>query len=259
MRIKYIKEVEPVSSRCIEVDSEDKLFAVGGDSGTSVLTHNSVCQRNVFLGCVMRPEHWRFLGIDLKRVELSSMRAYSNVVLGIATTIEDALTVLRFAQETMMKRYTEMEAIGVNNFLDMPNAGPALLCMVDECGELLSATGVKSLKGDTIIVSQESDKSLCDVQIGDTVYDSNGEPTVVVNKYVPEEQDRYELSITSVDTMNEQKAVAGSEHYWVAHFFNSDGIECSVDTVTTEELYRFKEEQSLKPENERMTVKFKRA
>lgn len=103
----------------------------------SVLTHNSVIQRNIIIGCILRPDNWRFIGIDLKKVELSAFRAYANVVLGIATELEDALTVLRFGQATMMKRYQEMEAVGRNDFMDMPDHGPALMIMVDEAGELL--------------------------------------------------------------------------------------------------------------------------
>lgn len=147
MQIKSIRPIEPTLARCIEVDSPDRLFAVGGQSGAHVVSHNSVAQRNIILGCVLRPDSWRFLGIDLKKVELSSWRAYSNVVLGIATTIEDALTVLRFAQQTMMKRYAELEQLGLNNFLDLPEKGQALLVMVDEAGELLSPSGVKTEEG----------------------------------------------------------------------------------------------------------------
>lgn len=144
MKIKSIKEINPEPARCIEVDSLDRLFAAGGEHGNAFVTHNSVVQRNIIFSAIMRPDSWRFLGIDLKKVELSSFRAYSNVVLGIATEIEDALTVLRFAQQTMMKRYAEMEQLGVNNFLDLPEKGQALLVMVDEAGELLSPSGVKS-------------------------------------------------------------------------------------------------------------------
>lgn len=147
MKLQKITPIDPKESRCIEVDSPDRLFAVGGESGASVITHNSVAQRNIILGCVLRPDSWRFLGIDLKKVELSSWRAYSNVVLGIATTIEDALTVLRFAQQTMMKRYAELEQLGLNNFLDLPEKGQALMVMVDEAGELLSPSGVKTEEG----------------------------------------------------------------------------------------------------------------
>lgn len=132
-----MRRIEPKPSRCISVDADDRLFAAGGEDGRSVLTHNSVIQRNIILGCILRPDYWRFIGIDLKKVELSAFRAYSNVVLGIATELEDALTVLRFGQATMMKRYQEMEAVGINDFMDMPDHGPALMIMVDEAGELL--------------------------------------------------------------------------------------------------------------------------
>lgn len=147
MRISSIREIVPEPSRCIEVSADERLFAAGGSDGASVLSHNSVVQRNIILGCILRPDSWRFIGIDLKKVELSSFRAYSNVVLGIATELEDALTVLRFAQQTMMKRYAEMEQLGVNNFLDLPEKGQALLVMVDEAGELLSPSGVKTEEG----------------------------------------------------------------------------------------------------------------
>lgn len=147
MKIKEIKRIDPKPSRCIEVDSTDRLFAAGGANGAAFISHNSVAQRNIIFSCIMRPDRWRFLGIDLKKVELSSFRAYSNVVLGIATTLEDALTVIRFAQETMMKRYAELEQLGLNNFLDLPEAGQALMVMIDEAGELLSPGGTKTDEG----------------------------------------------------------------------------------------------------------------
>lgn len=147
MKIKSIRQIAPEVARCIEVDSPDRLFAAGGLDGVSFVSHNSVVQRSIILGTILRPDSWRFLGIDLKKVELSGFRAYSNVVLGIATTLEDALTVLRFAQQTMMKRYAELEQLGLNNFLDLPEKGQALMVMVDEAGELLGASGVKTEEG----------------------------------------------------------------------------------------------------------------
>lgn len=147
MKIKSIRQIVPEAARCIEVDSPDRLFAAGGLDGVSFVSHNSVVQRSIILGTILRPDSWRFLGIDLKKVELSGFRAYSNVVLGIATTLEDALTVLRFAQQTMMKRYAELEQLGLNNFLDLPEKGQALMVMVDEAGELLGASGVKTEEG----------------------------------------------------------------------------------------------------------------
>ena len=147
MRITHMEPIAPEPSRCIEVESPDRLFAAGGDDGVSLVSHNSVLQRNVALACIMRPQSWRFLGIDLKMVELSSLNAYSNVVLGIATNVEDALSVLRFAQQTMMKRYDEMSQLGINDFNKLTGDRQGLMVMVDEMGELLSTSGVKTDEG----------------------------------------------------------------------------------------------------------------
>lgn len=251
-------EIEPVESQCIEVDSDRKLFAAGGSTGTDLVSHNSVVQRNIILGTIMRPDKWRFLGIDLKKVELSGFRAYSNVVLGIATTLEDALTVLRFAQETMMKRYEEFEQLGVNNFLDMPNPGQALMVMVDEAGELLSESGVKALSEFTIIPTPNGKVLLKDLQEGDIVYDSNSEETIVTKKYIPEEQTRFEMKISKDSTGESENFISGSEHYWVAHFEKPDGTISGPETVDTQYLYNFKKEQDSLSEEERTKVKFRK-
>lgn len=165
MRISKIKRIKPVPSRCFVVGSPKNLYRSGGKDGKSIVTHNSVLQRNFVFQCIMRPNHWRFLGVDLKKVELSVYRPYAPVVLGIATTLEDALTVLRFAQQTMMQRYAEMEKHGVNDFMDLPSEegdGPRqrLMVMVDEAAELLSPTGAKTdegkaddqLKGEALVI-----------------------------------------------------------------------------------------------------------
>ena len=106
MRIRKIKKINPKSSKCIEVSGDNRLFSVISDNKNgSVVSHNSVAQRNLIFSCIARPDRWRFLGVDLKKVELSQFRKYSNVVLGIATEKEDAVTIMNFAQQTMMKRY----------------------------------------------------------------------------------------------------------------------------------------------------------
>lgn len=258
MKIKSIRKIEPKESMCIEVDHPERLFAAGGDDGKSVVTHNSVIQRNIIFGCILRPESWVFLGVDLKKVELSSYRAYSNVVLGIATTIEDALTVLRFAQQTMMKRYAEMESLGVNNFLDLPEKGKALMVMVDEAGELLSPSGVKALIGSTIVPNLNNRENLSEIQIGDTVFDNFGNQAIVTQKYVPEKQNRYEMSISSDTRDYSESVVSGAEHYWVAYFTSPEGDTFGPQTLTTEDLYNFKKEQEKLPLDERTTIRFKR-
>jgi len=220
MKIKSARRITPELSRCIEVDSPDRLFASGGLNGTSVLSHNSVAQRNIVFGCILRPDSWRFLGIDLKRVELSVYRSYSNVVLGIATTLEDAITVLRFAQQTMMKRYTELETLGLNNFLDLPNKGQALMVMVDEAGELLGSSGVKALSAYTYIPNLNGRRNISEIQIGDTIFDNFGHLTTVLDKYIPGQQEQFDLTLKNAQSVSSGKLGkevirTGADHYWV--------------------------------------------
>lgn len=259
MKIKKIKEIEPELAKCIEVDHPDRLFAVGGETGHAVVTHNSVVQRNIIFATIMRPDSWRFLGIDLKKVELSVFRAYSNVVLGIATELEDALTVLRFSQQTMMKRYAEMEQLGVNNFLDLPEKSQALLVMVDELAVLISDTGVKALSEHTKIpLPNGKFTTMKELEINDVILDNYSQPTVVTNKYKPVEQTQYSLTITSDTTKTSEKFIAGKEHWWVAIITDENGHQEPEKLMTTEELYKFKKEQDQLPETERKTIKFRR-
>lgn len=143
-RIKNSTEIEKEPVRCIKVDACDHLYAVNGN----VLTHNtgggkSVLQRLCVFHCIAASKDIKFLGIDLKRVELSPYTIFSDTVLGIATTLEDAVEILKFGNDQMMSRYDQMQKAGVNNFADLPNHGPALLIMVDECGQLLDMSGGK--------------------------------------------------------------------------------------------------------------------
>lgn len=155
LRLTKIERIEPKASRCISVDSYDKLFAVGANS--QVLTHNSVLQQNIVISALLRPEHWTIIGIDLKRVELTRFRKYG---MKVATEVEEAVQFLRFAQAVMMKRYERMEKLGINDFVDLPEPGQALMVLIDEAGELLSPTGAKTdeakaideLKGEAIVI-----------------------------------------------------------------------------------------------------------
>ena len=258
MKLTSITQIPVKDSRCIEVDSDDRLFAAGGKDGDSIVSHNSVVQRNIILGCILRPDSWRFLGIDLKKVELSAFRAYSNVVLGIATELEDALTVLRFGQETMMKRYAEMEQLGVNNFLDLPEKGAALMIMVDEAGELLSPSGVKALSENTLIPTPSGLRFLRNITEGDIIFDNFCKETVVTKKYVPDDQDCFSMRIMNDKTGNSEDFIAGREHNWCVYFLHPDNTVTGPEVVDTEYLYSFVKNQNILPEEERVKIKFKR-
>lgn len=240
MKITSARQIAPEPSRCIEVDAPDRLFAAGGESGAAIISHNSVAQRNIVFGCILRPDSWRFLGIDLKRVELSVYRAYSNVVLGIATTLEDALTVLRFAQQTMMRRYGELEQLGLNNFLDLPNKGQALMVMVDEAGELLGSSGVKALSASTYIPNLNGRNNIREIRIGDVIFDNYGNQTTVLDKYEPMRQEQFDLTIANAQSVNSGKLDkeiirTGADHYWVVYCPNDEHND--PHTFMTRELF----------------------
>lgn len=122
-------------------------FLVTGTTGSG----KSVLQRNIVFHCIQHNDMWRFLGVDLKRVELSVFKKYSKTVMGIATTLEDGVEVVRYARDVMMQRYEEMEGIGINHFKDMKdeNGRPpyAIMLMIDEAFMFLSPEGVKTDQG----------------------------------------------------------------------------------------------------------------
>lgn len=261
MKIRSVKEIEPCKSRCIEVDSDNRLFAMSGNNGDAIVSHNSVVQRNIIIGTILRPEKWRLIGIDLKRVELSSFRAYSNVVLGVATELEQAVSALRLGQQIMMKRYTEMEEIGVKHFTDLPEIGQALMIMIDELGELTSSGGgsAKALAGSTLVqMADGTMKPLSEIKVGDKVLDAHSRPTVVVDKYEPVKQNRYNLSIRDESSDKKESFVAGAEHDWIVYLFAASGEVSLPLRWSTEQIFKFNEEQKLLPENERTKIKFKK-
>lgn len=143
-----IKEVEPVPMRCISVDSPSRQFLV---SDSMIPTHNSVLQRNLVFHCIQHNDMWRFLGVDVKRVELTPFKRYSKTVLGIGANLEDGVEIVRYAKEVMETRYEEMENKGVNHFKDLKdeNGKPpyAVMLMVDEAFMFLSPEGAKTDEG----------------------------------------------------------------------------------------------------------------
>lgn len=274
MRIKEIKEIEPVEANCISVDAPDKLFTVG--SQANLLTHNSVSQRNVIIGCLLRPKNWVILGIDLKRVELTMFKKFG---VKVATDLDTAVEFLRFAQAVMMKRYERMEELGVNDFEDLPEDLQALLVMIDEAGELLSPTGAKALSENTKIMTSMGYKLLKDIEVGDIVLDNYGKPTKVTGKYEPKSQNHYKMNISKDGTKESEDFIAGEEHYWVVYYVDPVHIEdCSLKIdngsaisndvekkhvegpflLETWELKELIDQENNKPINQRKKLKIKK-
>ena len=254
MKIKNIKPITPIQSNCISVKSHDKLFAIGENA--ELLTHNSVSQQNIIISCILRPKNWVILGIDLKRVELTRFRKFG---VKVATELETAVEFLRFAQAVMMKRYERMEELQVNDFEDLPDDLQALMVMIDEAGELLSPTGAKALSEHTIIPAPYGRKfTMKELQIGDVILDNYGNETTVINKYEPNEQDKYRLKITKDSTGESEEFIAGEEHYWVIYFESADGQLDGPHTIETKELKKIIDEEKSKPKELRRNIKIKK-
>lgn len=144
---------DTVSTANTTDDTTSMIITVDRDTACAhgIPTHNcgstgggkSVLQRLAVFHCIAHSNDIKFLGIDLKMVELSPYTVFSDTVLGIAITLEDAVEILKFGNDQMMSRYNQMQKAGVNNFADLPNHGPAILIMVDECGQLLDMSGGK--------------------------------------------------------------------------------------------------------------------
>lgn len=253
VKLASIKAIEPEESHCISVGSADKLFAIG-EQGT-LLTHNSVAQQNIIFSCLLRPEHWVLLGIDLKRVELTRFREYG---VNVAVDVPTAVDFLRFAQAVMMKRYTRMEDAGVNDFQDLPVPGQALLVMADEAGELLSPSGSKALSEHTVIPTPNGTTTMKELKVGDTILDNYGKPTTVKDKYEPEEQTHFKLSISSDKSGKSEDIIAGAEHLWVVSLKYPDGHVDDTRVIETQELKRFIDKQKQLPKEERVMLKIKK-
>lgn len=272
MKLANSKRIEPAKVKCIEVDHPSHLFQL--QPGLP-LSHNtgggkSVMQRSVVFHVIAHAKEIKFLGIDLKRVELSAYKKYSNAVIYIATTLEDAVDVLRFARGTMMDRYGEMEEAHKNNFLDMPNAGSALLVMIDEAGELLDTSSpAKALAESTPLPTLEDRRTIGNVRVGDHVLGEDGKWHKVLDKYEPVEQDRFAVTIKRDSDGASETIEAGAEHLWriyvpsdLVMFLPShvetrsedDGSTSAV--VNTEFLSKLAQ---LIPDDRLSDVKFKRA
>lgn len=253
MEIKRVTPIEPELSRCISVNSTNKLFTIG-ESG-NLLTHNSVSQQNIIFSCILRPKDWVLIGIDLKRVELTRFRKYG---VKVAADLGPALDFLRFAQAVMMKRYERLEEAGLNNFRDLPVPGQALMVMIDEAGELLSTTGAKALSEHTLIPTPNGLIPLKDIAEGDLVFDNYRNKTTVTTKYEPTDQTRYKMKISSDKDNSSEEFIAGAEHLWVVHLKHPNGDIEGPKTMSTEALVELKNQELKKDIDERLLLKIKK-
>lgn len=119
------------------------------NDGVHDVTHNTPLQSNFVFQRIMDPDAWRFLGIDINKVEKAT---YQPASTGKFEVSEDDLKVLRFAQDTMMQRYKLMEACDVDEYADVPTSELAdgkhttvRLCVPS--GWLLQAQDIEPVEG----------------------------------------------------------------------------------------------------------------
>lgn len=70
--ITYIPE--SVAQTKTGADAAKKACRTDGEDGKPTVTYNGALQRNFVFQGIMRPDHWKHLGVDLKKVELASYR-----------------------------------------------------------------------------------------------------------------------------------------------------------------------------------------
>lgn len=70
--ITYIPE--SVTQTKTGADAAKKACCTDGEDGKPTVTYNGALQRNFVFQSIMNPNHWKHLGVDLKKVELASYR-----------------------------------------------------------------------------------------------------------------------------------------------------------------------------------------
>ena len=152
-----------------------------------------------------------------------------------------------------------MEKNGVNDFEDLDGTLQALMVMIDEAGELLSPSGVKALSENTLVpLSDGTRKLLRDIAEGDVILDNKGEPTTVIDKYEPERQVHYNMTISKDSTGESEQFIAGEEHFWVVYMANPDNSVDGPFLLETKELDEVMKEEKAKPEHMRKKLKIKK-
>ncbi len=118
---------------------DDPHMLIAGPTGSG----KSVAQRNVIVHCVQHSDMWEFIGIDVKRVELSPYEGYPGVK-GIALDKEEGVEALKMVSSIMDKRYEQLMAAGLNSFTSLPVVPKAIMIMVDEAFEFMSPAAGKT-------------------------------------------------------------------------------------------------------------------
>lgn len=94
----------------------------------------SAVVRNIISHCIAHSDKWDMVGVDLAKVDFFP---YSDHMVEVFYTIEDALGALQHLKEIVMQRYTLMEDQGVNHFTELDDPPKAIMFIVSELGSLI--------------------------------------------------------------------------------------------------------------------------
>lgn len=116
---------------------------ISGESGSG----RTSLVRNLIFHCLQHADRLRIIGIDLRDLDFNPYQKYDPQVLGIATKLEEGVDICVFAHEKMMERYAMLEELGLNNYLDLPDAPPALVLFINDINSFLAKSGIKTEEG----------------------------------------------------------------------------------------------------------------
>ena len=105
----------------------------------------SVCINSIVTSLLLtnRPDRMRMIMVDPKRVELTPFNGIPHLVAPVIVDTDQVLVVLRAIQSEMLRRYKQMEKMGVRNIegynRKVRERIPVLVVIIDELADLMMA------------------------------------------------------------------------------------------------------------------------
>lgn len=101
---------------------------IAGRSGSG----KSIAIRNLIFHCLLHPEQFSLVSVNLKAEEFPFFGKYNDVILKHVETLEDAFGVVQYANLLFRERYAAMEKAGVNNYTELPTKEKTTIVILDE-------------------------------------------------------------------------------------------------------------------------------
>lgn len=115
-------------------------LTIVGSAGTG----KTAALRTVLRHTLQYPEYWSVLGVCVGDPELAQYQRSSKSIIGVARTLEDANTTLRFVREAVEQRYAKMAQHGVERYTQLPDRPKAILLVIDGTANVTATTGERA-------------------------------------------------------------------------------------------------------------------